>query len=271
MQTIYNYTGDKQDSGISVFVGTAAYFMSGQVESPLTPNPRPLTNNAGLAAGQEEGSISIAIHTYNASDYAGDVDVYCALTSDSIAAWQAKVFDAIYNPYTAQLSAYTNSLKVQQFNAPTIGPLGSANPDDNRITEQIELKKSCIAILSDIDLLTFNGIQQDPVNPAPPAPPAHAFPRVNWPPAAVAPADVSQQGSLIRFFEQAFEWENLMYIFYPYYWGRKTTWYNTSLRIFTLIRVNWPIKTTRNPWIGINSLRAVAHLFCVAEGRSTVF
>lgn len=223
VQAIYNYTGDKKNSGISVFAGTAAYFMTAQEESPNTPNPRPLAN-------KEEGSISIAIHTYNASDYAVDVDVYCAITSDAIAAWQAKVYDAIYNAYTAQLSAYNDSLKVQQFNAPTVGPLGSANPDDNRLTEQIELKKSCIAMLSDIDLLTFDGIQQDPVNPAPPAAPAHAFPRVNWPPAAVAPADVAQQGSVIRFFEQAFEWENLMYFFYPYYWGRKTTWYNAALQ-----------------------------------------
>jgi hypothetical protein len=223
VQAIYNYTGDKNDSGISVFVGTAAYLMNGQVESPDTPNPRPLAN-------KEEGSISIAIHTYNASDYAVDVDILCAITSDAIAAWQAKVYDAIYNAYTAQLSAYSDSLKVQQFNAPTVGPLGSANPGDNLITEQIELKKSCIAMLSDIDLLTFDGVQQDPVNPAPPAAPARAFPRVNWPPAAVAPADVADQGSLIRFFEQAFEWENLMYIFYPYFWGRKATWYDNVLQ-----------------------------------------
>jgi hypothetical protein len=228
VQAIYNYTGDKQDSGISVFVGTAAYYMSGQVASPASQKPLNLAN-------QEESNISIAIHTYNASDYAVDVDIYCTLTSDAIAAWQAKVYDAIYNAYAAQLKAYSDSLAVQQFNAPTIGPLGSENPADNRITEQIELKKGCIAMLSDIDLLTFNGIQQDPVNPPPPAPPppgppARAFPRVNWPPFANAPADVTQQGSLIRFFEEAFEWENLMYIFYPYFWGRKTTWYNNALQ-----------------------------------------
>jgi hypothetical protein len=28
----------------------------------------------------------------------------------------------------------------------------------------------------------------------------------------------------IQFFEQAFEWENLTYICYPYYWGRHETW-----------------------------------------------
>ncbi|MFP3693856.1 hypothetical protein, partial [Burkholderia sp. SIMBA_048] len=28
----------------------------------------------------------------------------------------------------------------------------------------------------------------------------------------------------IKFMEQAFEWENLSYYLYPYYWGRKTNW-----------------------------------------------
>src|SRR5262249_27291798 len=30
----------------------------------------------------------------------------------------------------------------------------------------------------------------------------------------------------IRFFEQAFEWENISSFLYPYYWGRKTNWYD---------------------------------------------
>jgi hypothetical protein len=28
----------------------------------------------------------------------------------------------------------------------------------------------------------------------------------------------------VRFFEQAFEWENLSWVTYPYFWGRKPTW-----------------------------------------------
>ena len=32
------------------------------------------------------------------------------------------------------------------------------------------------------------------------------------------------EGDYIRFFEQAFEWQNLTYVFYPYFWGRKSKW-----------------------------------------------
>jgi hypothetical protein len=29
---------------------------------------------------------------------------------------------------------------------------------------------------------------------------------------------------MVAFFERAFEWENLMYIYYPYFWGRTSRW-----------------------------------------------
>ncbi len=32
------------------------------------------------------------------------------------------------------------------------------------------------------------------------------------------------EGAYVRFFEQAFEWENLSWVPYSYFWGRKSTW-----------------------------------------------
>ncbi len=37
-----------------------------------------------------------------------------------------------------------------------------------------------------------------------------------------AAADI--QADYIRFFEQAIEWEQMTYYFYPYFWGRKNHW-----------------------------------------------
>ena len=31
-------------------------------------------------------------------------------------------------------------------------------------------------------------------------------------------------GASVRWFEHAFEWENMAYVLYPYFWGRRTTW-----------------------------------------------
>ena len=35
------------------------------------------------------------------------------------------------------------------------------------------------------------------------------------------PVAVKKWGAMVAFFERAFEWENLMYTYYPYFWGRQ--------------------------------------------------
>jgi hypothetical protein len=41
-----------------------------------------------------------------------------------------------------------------------------------------------------------------------------------------------------RFFEQAFEWEQLQYVLYPYYWSRKSTW---KTRVLVLVSSSDPV------------------------------
>jgi hypothetical protein len=36
--------------------------------------------------------------------------------------------------------------------------------------------------------------------------------------------NVTAQGKYVRFLEEAFEWDQLTYFYYPYYWGRKGRW-----------------------------------------------
>jgi hypothetical protein len=40
--------------------------------------------------------------------------------------------------------------------------------------------------------------------------------------------DAVGEGKTIQFFEQAFEWENLTYLFYPYFWARRSQWMEKS-------------------------------------------
>jgi hypothetical protein len=70
--------------------------------------------------------------------------------------------------------------------------------------ERTELKKGCITLLTHQHFDVFNGIDD-------------SFPQLNL-------ANAESQGRYIRFFEQAIEWEQMMYQFYPYFWGRKTEW-----------------------------------------------
>jgi hypothetical protein len=57
--------------------------------------------------------------------------------------------------------------------------------------------------------------------------PPPAYPRPNVPPKANAA--VGNPEAFLRFFEQVFEWEHMMCLLCPYYWGRRTTRYDQAL------------------------------------------
>ena len=42
--------------------------------------------------------------------------------------------------------------------------------------------------------------------------------------------EAAAEGAYIRFFEQAFEWDQMQYVFYPYFWSRKRTWVDRFLK-----------------------------------------
>jgi hypothetical protein len=219
VQGMYNHTGSKQDSGLVVYVGTNQYLLVGQAEVAGGANPRPLNWHF------ESSSIPVAVHTWGASDYAVTVDIRCKVSDAHMAGWKNKVYDAIQQARKKLMDDYLDALARQQFDGTSRGPLGGSNPDQNRIIERVELKKSCLAMLSGMDLLKFGGITEDIA----PVAEAHSYPRVTWTATLAVPADVAGQARLIRFFEQAFEWPEMMYFFYPYFWGRKLTWYDRAL------------------------------------------
>jgi hypothetical protein len=108
---------------------------------------------------------------------------------------------------------------------PATGPLGSNNPDANRITERTELKRGAIQLFTQQNLLGFNDVAEDstPNPPAADGRPPQLFPLPNY-------SQAVQNGMFARFFEQAFEWEQVQYVFYPYYWSRKKAWYDKLKR-----------------------------------------
>jgi len=86
------------------------------------------------------------------------------------------------------------------------------NPKLNREIEKTELKKHCVKMLMDTYVFgTFDAVKDDGVH----------FPDFDI-------FDALEEGKTIQFFEQAFEWENMTYLFYPYFWDRKDKWISRS-------------------------------------------
>jgi hypothetical protein len=220
---MYNYN-DKDSNGLLVFVADVKYqWVQQKLDYPIPPAGTKYVS-LGTKCGK---NIGIAIECWNVSDYAVLVEIQCQATASALQKWQLDTHSKILQAYQQKVRDYQDALTAQRMSqAAAAGPLGSNNPDTNRITERTELKRGAIQILTQDDLLKFNAITESaspaPVPPAPPVPP-QLFPRPNYPKAV-------QDGAYARFLEQAFEWEQMQYVFYPYYWSRKSVWYDKATR-----------------------------------------
>jgi hypothetical protein len=90
--------------------------------------------------------------------------------------------------------------------------VGGRNPEANTAVIIAELRKACIEQLTTQHYDQFGAIGVDVKN----------RPEIDF-------GRLATQGPFIRFFEQAFEWERVVYFFYPYFWASKDTWVVRSL------------------------------------------
>lgn len=82
------------------------------------------------------------------------------------------------------------------------------NPAFNQQIMRDEMKKHCISIMTDQHFEDFNAIKEDS--------------RGN---AEINLYQAAGEGPYVRFFEQAFEWDQMTWTTYPYFWGRKDRWF----------------------------------------------
>lgn len=153
--------------------------------------------------GNRYKELGIAYHLWRAWSFALAVDVHCRLTNEGFAKWQQAAFDSIMEAYLVQKAEYEETLAqlaIQQ----GVKILGR-NPLENRRIEREELKKLLLMMLT-----ANNSIARNSILPG-------AEPNIDLMKACI-------NGNWIRFFENAFEWNNLMYVLYPYFWGRKSRW-----------------------------------------------
>ncbi|MFN8393842.1 MAG: hypothetical protein U0176_04125 [Bacteroidia bacterium] len=147
--------------------------------------------------------MSVAIGAYLSTGFALGIDVACHITSEGKAKWQQAVYDNIMQAYQQQLSEYESYMSQKAIQAGI--QIHGRNPGENRILEKEELKKLCIMALTgknNIALDSFYNYQE---------------PTIKF-------GTARKNGSYIRFFENAFEWGNMQFAYYPYFWGRKARW-----------------------------------------------
>lgn len=163
-----------------------------------------------------EGVIPIAITGW-LSAFRYSVVAVCKLKDSAKTAWQLKTYEAIMSAYERALADYNEQVAAAQIQAGV--QIQGRNPELNRKIERDELKKGALRLLTNNFAQTrvsgtwrfnemFNAMQTNG---------QFGYPEFNTNEAIV-------EGRMVQFFEQAFEWNNMTYRFYPYSWGRKSGW-----------------------------------------------
>lgn len=162
-----------------------------------------------------QNSVQVSVETKKVTSFSLSIDVNCRLKNSSFSQWQQDVYSEIQTAYEQQLQAYNDAMSVEQANAETSQGVQAPttleiNPRFNAKVVQNELKRLCIEMLTK----PF-GRQQ-----------GKDFYQVG--PCEVPELKLNSQldsyGSQVKFFEQAFDWEILSQLFYPYYWAKKCDW-----------------------------------------------
>ena len=127
--------------------------------------------------------------------------------------WQLNTYEAILRAFGQQMGDYEERLANLQA-ALRVGALGLPADQKAASRQRNELKKACITLFTYQHFDVFDGIDAPPDQPV-------RYPQINL-------TTAEPQGRYIRFFEQAFEWDQMMYHYYPYFWGRKEGWVTTA-------------------------------------------
>lgn len=158
-----------------------------------------------VALSEETDTIPFAFDTWSYSQVAVAVEVKCIRTDRAMMKWRLDTHAKVTQAYKARLAEYDEKIAALEMEAGVA--IKGKNPAMNLDLMNEEIKKHCITILTDQHFDLFDAISVG----------AYSVPQLNL-------VENLAEGSYVRFFEQAFEWEHMTWLTYPYFWGRKSQW-----------------------------------------------
>ncbi len=202
-----HYMGDPPGRMLEVFIGESQYHRLGGSGNPAL--------NVSFAMAGETGDIAVSYRTFlSVLKLAFVVGVVSQRTDQAYAAWQLKTHAAIVSGYQRQFAEYEDKL-ARYVGAARARLAAAGGYSHNPAVVRDELKRALIFLLL--------GEHPSAHLPTPLSAPTPATPTLP------NPSVVRDWGAMVAFFERAFEWENVMFTCYPYYWGRIQRWAELAL------------------------------------------
>lgn len=197
----------KYGRGLTVSVGDIAFKSFGGFYQGGRDESQGYTNFT------QEFRNSIPLAAYSSSHFTSyvNVSIFCELTQEAKDLWLQKTFKAIIDAYEEALVDYNNKLAEEQSKAVEIK---DSNPNFYRQIENTVLRKNCISYMADRATDSTHGYGLSGLTQG------STFTDYE----TTLSSKLDKYTAFVKFMEQAFEWDNLSYYLYPYYWGNKQNW-----------------------------------------------
>ncbi len=167
-------------------------------------------SDGGLYA--DDDKLYIHIFANETANYSVHAKITFQRKSEALREWSTATYDTIADAYSNVLLRYQQEVETlkQQKEAEEGLSFEFGNPPSvNARMIRTELKKHCLAFLRNEHAGLLNT--------------EHTAGGTLYPPLFDI-ADAKTDGAVVRFFEHAFEWDQIQYVFYPYFWSRPGGW-----------------------------------------------
>ncbi|ANK77436.1 hypothetical protein FA04_32930 (plasmid) [Ensifer adhaerens] len=140
---------------------------------------------------------------YNTTKWMCGVSLILQRTDEALSKWQLEAYAAISTSYKLAKEDFDRRIAEAKLGQQNIS---IRNDIEYRSIEKGELKRAALELLTNQHFDNFSSINL--VDHVP----------------VIDNSAALKEAPIVRFFEHSFEWENIVYTFYPYFWGRKSTW-----------------------------------------------
>jgi hypothetical protein len=164
-----------------------------------------------LALDGEVGNIPVTIATSQSFFFFSvAISVMCERTERALDEWRQRTYEAIRSAadqrmaeYEQRFANYQAAVRMQALSQPAAR---------KQAIEREELQRSALEVLTNQHFDGLSAIEHSP----------QGYPQPFLP-------NIEPLGRYVRFLQQAFEWEQMTWRHYPYFWGRKDYWIDKAL------------------------------------------
>ncbi len=205
----------QEGGGLEVYSGSATLHDSGEIGDSEKIW-------IGSADGSP-GSLKVSYSPRDSANHSLSFEIECVPTPELLDSWRLDTYEKLQKAYQDRLLEHQSEVAKREADRRAQADLSDVAyglpPGKQRQIMLTELKKHAIAMLSDNVTSSTPFTDNDPL--VPDARDPEELPRN---PPQIDREKAMAQGDLIRFFEHAFEWAQMQYALYPYFWLDQQKW-----------------------------------------------